>query len=715
MFVALTAVPVAAKSLLIGRFKAQSIPIWSFAYFRFWAVKTLMRTSPVAAFIGTPLYNAYLRLMGARIGQNVILRCQFAPVCTDLVTIGDNTIVRNETSLLGYRAQSNFIHMGPVTIGSNAFVGEGSVLDIDTAMGNNTQLGHASSLQSGQRVPDGKRYHGSPAVETSSDYCPIEGKNGTALRGVIYVWLILATLLLIAVPAVMILIYYVWDLYCPSTLTSLYCPAISSMSTPLLLALSAAFFFGAVGLGLAAVYVIPRLCMMALRPGVTYPNFGFHYLLQSIIRGVSNSGFFGSLFGDSSFIVTYMRYVGWNLNTVYQTGSNMGTDQKHDNPLLCNIGSRHDGFGRAEDDQHADVGDVVPACRVEDRREQLSGQRHLLPAEWSHRNQHPVRHQDHGPDRRPGARERRAARLAGLRDSAHGRPRSRHERVVRRADASRPAAPEELVQFRHGLDLPRQPVGGSVCRVRARASRIRELRSFRHLRVLRSQRGAHRRNMAFFIVLEGAILGFKRLKPQLASIYDPYFWWHERYWKLNAFPILAMFAGTPFRGMLLRAMGMKVGAKLFDWSIGIPERSLTEVGDYANLNEGCVLQAHSLEEGVFKSDYIRLGNRCSLGPGALIHYGVSTGDDVVLDADSFLMKGEILDSHTGWCGNPAKLARRHVARAEVCVQHVADATVRDEFVPQTAAESIGAGRQRNERQGQAQEGDRRQLGSGGRA
>jgi non-ribosomal peptide synthetase-like protein len=185
-------------------------------------------------------------------------------------------------------------------------------------------------------------------------------------------------------------------------------------------------------------------------------------------------------------------------------------------------------------------------------------------------------------------------------------------------------------------------------------------------------------NMAFLIVLERAIMGFKRLKPRLASIYDPYFWWHERHWKLNAFPILGMFAGTPFRGMLLRAMGMKVGAKLFDFSLGIPERQLVEVGDYTNLNEGCVLQAHSLEEGVFKSDYIRLGNRCSVGPGGLVHYGVSTGDDVVLDADSFLMKGEILDSHTGWCGNPAKLARRHVARAAVCVQDAADATVRNE-------------------------------------
>ena len=101
-----------------------------------------------------------------------------------------------------------------------------------------------------------------------------------------------------------------------------------------------------------------------------------------------------------------------------------------------------------------------------------------------------------------------------------------------------------------------------------------------------------------------------------------------------------LFSGTPFRGMMLRAMGMKVGGKVFDCSRSITERTLTEVGDYANLNEGCVLQAHSLEEGVFKSDYIRIGNGCSIGPGAFVHYGVSMGDHVVLDADSFLMKGE---------------------------------------------------------------------------
>ena len=47
-------------------------------------------------------------------------------------------------------------------------------------------------------------------------------------------------------------------------------------------------------------------------------------------------------------------------------------------------------------------------------------------------------------------------------------------------------------------------------------------------------------------------------------------------------------------------------------------------------------------------------------PGAFVHYGVTMGDHVVLDADSFLMKGEILDSHTGWRGNPAKMVRASV-------------------------------------------------------
>jgi len=181
------------------------------------------------------------------------------------------------------------------------------------------------------------------------------------------------------------------------------------------------------------------------------------------------------------------------------------------------------------------------------------------------------------------------------------------------------------------------------------------------------------------VLLERASLAFKRLEPKLASIYDPYFWFHERHWKLSESPVTGLFSGTPFRAVMFRAMGMKVGRKVFDCSRSITERTLTELGDYANLNEGSVLQAHSLEEGVFKSDYIRLGSGCSVGPGAFVHYGVTMGDHVVLDADSFLMKGEVLEPHTGWRGNPAKLARIHADAAAVASAAVAAGALAEEY------------------------------------
>ena len=51
-------------------------------------------------------------------------------------------------------------------------------------------------------------------------------------------------------------------------------------------------------------------------------------------------------------------------------------------------------------------------------------------------------------------------------------------------------------------------------------------------------------------------------------------------------------------------LGVKVGRKVYDGGCVMTDRTLIEIGDYANLNEGGVLQGHSLEEGVFKSDHV---------------------------------------------------------------------------------------------------------------
>ena len=92
-----------------------------------------------------------------------------------------------------------------------------------------------------------------------------------------------------------------------------------------------------------------------LKPGRTYTLYGFRYWLQTVSEFSSNSRVLGLLFGDSSAIVHYIRAIGWNLNKVVQTGSNFGSNQQHENPLLCEIGTETDGVGRTVHDQHAQV------------------------------------------------------------------------------------------------------------------------------------------------------------------------------------------------------------------------------------------------------------------------------------------------------------------------------------------------------------------------
>jgi hypothetical protein len=54
------------------------------------------------------------------------------------------------------------------------FVGEKTVLDINTSLGDGAQLGHTSSLHTGQAVPGGERWHGSRAQGTEVDYRAVD-------------------------------------------------------------------------------------------------------------------------------------------------------------------------------------------------------------------------------------------------------------------------------------------------------------------------------------------------------------------------------------------------------------------------------------------------------------------------------------------------------------------------------------------------------------
>ena len=340
-FVSLCVLPIVAKWVLVGRWKRQQIRIWSLRYFRFWLVKTLIRTNPLARIgIGSPLYVLYLRALGARVGKGVVIFSP-TPVCTDLLAIGDGTVVRKGAFLSGYRAHAGLIETGSVTLGKEVVVSEVTVLDIETSLGDGAQLGHSSSLHSGQAVPAGERWHGSPAQRTEVDYRAVVPTDGGSLRRVLYPLSQLLGLVLVSMPLVIggavILVREVPQI--PALLDSAHLSPAGLSFYLEALAGSTVLMFGGLLLGLLVVGIVPRLLNLAIEPDRVYPLFGIHYFLHRTIARLTNVKIFTYLFGDSSSIVYYLRYIGYNLNKVVQTGSNFGTGVVHESPYLSSVGS----------------------------------------------------------------------------------------------------------------------------------------------------------------------------------------------------------------------------------------------------------------------------------------------------------------------------------------------------------------------------------------
>ncbi len=654
--VAFTALPIAAKWLVIGRWREEEIPLWSLRYFRFWAMKRLVRSAPMAGF-GDPFLNAYLRLLGAKIGANTVIHAKTLPVCTDLLSVGSDTIIRKETLMNTYKAEGGRIVTGAVALGDDVFVGEGAVLDVNVAMGDGAQLGHASSLQAGQRVEAGKRAHGAPAVETTADYRQIAPEPCSAARRWIYAATLVASGFLLApIPAIL-----VYALFPGATALFGVTAVQAAPSASAVLAL-----FGTLALaslpvylaGLAAAFVFlratPWLLNRFIAADKVYPLYGPHYYAHSAITRLSNSEFFNAMFGDATFTPTFMKWVGWKVNKIVQSGSNFGSDQRHDNPFLCDIGSGVMVSGglkminetvssssfkvsRVAVGENSYLGNYVRIpSDAKIGRNVLVGTKALVPIDG------PVR-EDVGLLGAPAFEIPRAANRDL--ELAKMDPEEAATQLARKARYN--AVTTLLFTLNWWIVSvigASAALGGYLAYPSLGAAGFM-LASSLGLGVL----------VAWMWFVERASLGFGRLKPQLVRVLDDYYWFHERHKAVSLLHVLeGATAGTPFKNWVSRLQGVTVGAQVFDDGFQFNEYTLISIGDHCSLNAGGLIQPHTLEEAVFKSDYVTVGDCVTLGSACNLHYGVTAEDYVTVDPNSFVMKGEILDADTTWRGNPAQ-------------------------------------------------------------
>src|SRR5882757_9944739 len=661
-FVALCALPILAKWLIIGRWAPEQIRVWSMPYFRFWVVKTLIRTNPLVLLVGSPLYVFYLRALGAKIGRGTVILSRNMPVTTDLLTVGAGTIIRKDSYFNGYRAHAGLIQTGPVTLGDDVFVGEMTVLDIGTSMGDGAQLGHTSSLHAGQAVPQGEHWHGSPAQRTKVNYRTVERIRCGPMRRFVYGLLQLVGTLAVALPvslggaiAVLSKIPRIPDLLGPGPL------AFASWSFYLeIITGSYVLFFGAVLVGLLAVAVVPRVLNLFIKPDKVYRLYGFHFWIHQTITTMTNVKFFTELFGDSSYIVHYLRSLGFKLSPVEQTGSNFGMAVQQETPFLSSVGTGTvvaDGLSIA----NADFSNTsFRLSRVSIGRNNFLGNKILYPAQGrtgdncllATKVMVPI---DGGIREGVGLLGSPSFEIPRSVDRDTGLDLNSEDELRRRLAAKNS---HNMVSIGLRL-LTRWIYFMVVLLISAAAADL--YHSLGANGVAQASVLILLFTPAYYVLVHRTVTRFETLAPRGCSIYDKAFLRHERYWKIPATQYMQAFSGTPYKAMIWRGLGLRIGRRVFDDGCYATESKFVSIGDNCTINTGVVIQAHSQEDGAFKSDLISLGANCTLGVNSFVHYGVTMGEGAELAPDSFLMKGEEVPEHSRWGGNPASELRNDPA------------------------------------------------------
>lgn len=112
---------------------------------------------------GSPLWTAYLRLNGARIGRRVYINTlQISD--HNLLAIGDDVVIGANVCLSGHTVESGLLKTGRVVIGNRVTIGLGSVIDIDVRVGDGAQIGALSLVTKHMSLDADTTYAGIPAT-----------------------------------------------------------------------------------------------------------------------------------------------------------------------------------------------------------------------------------------------------------------------------------------------------------------------------------------------------------------------------------------------------------------------------------------------------------------------------------------------------------------------------------------------------------------------
>ena len=122
-------------------------------------------------FRGSPLWTAYLRCNGARLGRRVYIN-SLAVSDHSQLAFGDDVVIGADVHISGHTVESGLVKTAPVRLGDRVTIGLGTVVNIDVEAGDDCQIGALSLVPKHSRLEGGAVYVGIPVARLKTPASP---------------------------------------------------------------------------------------------------------------------------------------------------------------------------------------------------------------------------------------------------------------------------------------------------------------------------------------------------------------------------------------------------------------------------------------------------------------------------------------------------------------------------------------------------------------
>ena len=160
-----TWVATSTKQLLVGTVAPGEHPLWSSFVWRGELADQFVEVVAAPWFVrwatGTPLLNAWLRTMGARIGRGVWCESYWLPE-PDLVELGDGATIERGCVVQTHLFHDRVLALDTVVLRAGATLCPNSVVLPGATVGRHSTIGPASLVMRGESVPRRTRWIGNP-------------------------------------------------------------------------------------------------------------------------------------------------------------------------------------------------------------------------------------------------------------------------------------------------------------------------------------------------------------------------------------------------------------------------------------------------------------------------------------------------------------------------------------------------------------------------